>query len=242
MLNISLQTSIHSKLSFSKELDFIRKKHINSFDVFFDKSLPSDLSECDIKKLLDQKALGVQFTVHAPIEDYRGHKPFFSELITFCRLVSAYSLTIHFDQLSEASIAYFIEHLGETKLSIENTIPDINEITGKNYLSSMQEFRQKFNVFSTLDFGHAFVNGHEPLSYMKQLESKEVPISTFHCHNNEGKKDSHNTLQNGFINFELLIRYIKQNYPTSVLIIERWEDDLASFNYLNNLIGHECKV
>ena len=236
MLNTSLQTSINSGLSFAEELDFMGKHKIKNLDIFFDKSLPSDLSDTDIEKLLWHKDQGVQFTVHAPIENYTEDNAFYSEIIAFCQLVNAYSLTIHFDQLSENTVSYFVDNLGNTKLAIENTIPDKNQLTGKDYIASMAAFAKKFNIYATLDFGHAFVNGHEPLAYMKALEKNMVPISTFHCHNNEGSKDSHNKVQDGSIDFEILIQYIKQNYTTAVMIIERWEGDLESFNYLRNLI------
>lgn len=236
MLNASLQTSLYSGLTFSEELDFFEKNNIKHVDIFFDQSLPSDLSSTDIEKLLWHKAQGMQFTVHAPIDNYSADNAFYSQLIDFCQLVNAYSLTIHFDQLSESCIRYFVDNLGNTKLAIENTIPDKSQLTGEDYLTSMAEFVKKFNVYATLDFGHAFVNGHDPLAYMKQLEKNRVPISTFHCHNNEGTKDSHNKLEGGYIDFEIVTQYIKQNYTTAVMIIERWEDDLASFNYLRNLI------
>ena len=108
------------------------------------------------------------------------------------------------------------EIFSDVTLLVENVGID----SAKNKLLDQDEFTdlckaKKFDVL--IDVGHANANSWD---MMKLIEDLKTQIRAFHLHNNDGVHDLHNRLEDGTINFEELMPFIKSKVPHANWIIE----------------------
>lgn len=236
-MKIGFQTSKHNNLSLSEESAYTKGK-ADLFDIFFDDYTVSDISEKDIKEIINLKKSGISVTTHLPIADYFEISDSYIQYIDFINRISPKTATIHFDRLSYEVIEYFISRIkSDTLLSIENTIPDYNKKYGTDYYSFMKEVSQKFNISATIDVGHAMVNKTEPLYLLEELNRLNIKISTVHLHDNDGIKDTHLPPGKGIIKFKDFFNSLKKLNIEPLMIIEHWNDNAEALNYYRSMIS-----
>jgi len=232
-LNIGFQTCKHNHLKIEEEIQLALNNGLNYFDIFFDGFSPDDVSDSQIDKILELKKEGINYTIHSAIADYKEYPKFMDRIIDFSNKIGALTFTIHFDKLSYETIDKILSKLStNTKLSIENTIPDKNYIYEKNYLEFIKEASKRFkNIYSTFDIGHCFINKYDITEYITKIIDF-TQISTFHLHNNDGITDTHNCLNKGNIDVKKIMEFLKSKNLYSIFIIEHWQDNFLSLKYI----------
>lgn len=244
-MKIGFQSSAYNGLSLFEELKFARDNHVDFFDIFFDGYLPHDISEEEYHLITEFKNDGFDFTVHLPINIDKCSESELKELSDFVQRVGPVTSTVHFNKLKWDLLEKLILLFGKnTKLCIENTIPDLNPFYNSDYLSFMNEVCKKFDVYSTFDTGHCNVNitaknqkdcGKIAL-YAKALLDSGVKILTVHNHDNLGDKDSHGFVGSGVINFDDFYSVLKNANQNPMLVIEHWNDNQKSLKNIHNLL------
>lgn len=108
------------------------------------------------------------------------------------------------------------EMFSNVRILVENTGTDIDG----NKLLDQDEFTdlckdENFDVL--IDVGHANANAW---NIKKLIEDLKDQIKGFHLHNNDGVHDLHNRLNDGTIDFDELMPFIKLKVPQASWIIE----------------------
>ncbi|HOV13976.1 MAG TPA: TIM barrel protein, partial [Spirochaetota bacterium] len=208
------------------------------FDLFFDEFLPSDLTDTEIEKIFYLKKNGFLFTLHYPIYDYSVKNSFIEELVDFSNKLEPLTVTIHFNKLTEDVLEFMLINLKKTiKLSIENVVDNINKYYDTDYLEFMKKNKKIYNIYSTFDIGHSFINNEDIITQFEKLNKPGVEISTMHIHNNDGVNDSHLSLDKGVINYKEIIAYIKEKKLNPIFVIEHWNDNLITLRILRELLN-----
>lgn len=90
-----------------------------------------------------------------------------------------------------------------------------------------------------IDIGHSHCNGWNLERLMNNLKDK---INAYHLHNNYGKKDEHNRIFDGTLDFNLFLKDYTSLTPNADLVVEYSsllsEDDNGIINDLQFLIKH----
>ncbi|MDU1912380.1 sugar phosphate isomerase/epimerase [Fusobacterium sp.] len=135
---------------------------------------------------------------------------------------------------------FLVLHTNETleneidKNIIENRIKEIVKIAEKksvkiavenvgirkNMLYNQEEYIElikKYGFYSLIDIGHALLNNWN----MKILiEILKDDIIGYHLHNNNGEKDTHQSVFNGKFDFKEIIKNIYEKTPAANLVLE----------------------
>ena len=99
-------------------------------------------------------------------------------------------------------------------------IENAGVISSQNMLFDQDEFIQickesDNNVL--IDIGHAFANGWDIEYVIRELKDK---IVSYHLHNNDGKKDSHESIRAGKLNIEEFLEIYKKYTNKADLVLE----------------------
>jgi sugar phosphate isomerase/epimerase len=78
-------------------------------------------------------------------------------------------------------------------------------------------FREKPTALSLIDIGHANVNGLNIDAFITEFGSR---VRAFHFHNNDGKRDLHNDIYSGTVDYTKIIRMVKKYCPEAVVVLE----------------------
>lgn len=108
------------------------------------------------------------------------------------------------------------EIFSNVRIIVENTGTDIdgNKLLDQNEFTDLCRDKN-FDVL--IDVGHANANSWD---IKKLVEDLKDQIKGFHLHNNDGIHDLHNRLNDGTINFNDLMPFIKSKVPQAAWIIE----------------------
>lgn len=80
-----------------------------------------------------------------------------------------------------------------------------------------EEFILKNKYKCLIDIGHAYLNEWNIESLIKKLKNN---ILGFHFHNNDGLYDRHDPISSGKIDYSKIIKLVKENVPTGVIVLE----------------------
>lgn len=236
-MKIGFQSSAYNDLSLLQELIFANEHNVDFFDIFFDGSMPCNITDKEFALIQKMRGRGFDFTVHLPINIDRCSESELLDLSDFIKNIKPVTATVHFDKLDynllEKLALYFSN---DTRLCIENTIPDYNPFMDCNYLEFMIKACKQYPVSATFDTGHCNVNltGHNKSDsgkiciLAKQLIQNGIQILTVHNHDNHGIKDEHGYIGSGNINFENFYTELKNADQSPMLVIEHWTDNLKS--------------
>ena len=231
---IGFQTSINNELSLLEELKFAMEHKIPVFDIFFDRWLPSDITEEEfalIHKIQVEESLF--FTVHLPIEYHSLSNSEKKSFFDFLNDIKPKTTTVHFDKITIDELQTLYNAVNSvTKISIENTIPDTN---CENYLKYLEKAKSVGTIYATIDAGHGFVNGIEAHILAEKIVTLGVEIATFHAHDNDGKRDMHLPVGEGTIKFDKLFAELKKQNVNPYIVIEHWDNNLKSYKNLRTL-------
>lgn len=78
-------------------------------------------------------------------------------------------------------------------------------------------FRKKPEALSIIDVGHANVNGLNIEAFLTEFGNR---VKAFHFHNNDGKRDLHNAVRNGTIEYPKIMEMIKKYTPEATIVLE----------------------
>ena len=108
------------------------------------------------------------------------------------------------------------EIFSNVRILVENTGTDIdgNKLLDQNEFTNLCRDKN-FDVL--IDVGHANANSWDIKRLIEDLKDQ---IQGFHLHNNDGIYDLHNRLNDGTINFNELMPFIKSKVPQAAWIIE----------------------
>ncbi len=235
---ISFQTSAYDYLSFAQEISFAIEHNVPAFEIFFDGWMPNDITETERNLLKQAAANGMKFSVHSPLRNYLTEQDIkdIMPVIKFCREWEACLMTVHFDRLSPEMIPVLHSALGEVKLSIENTIPDENAVTGQKYPEFITEMSRLYPIYATADIGHAVVNGYEPTTFLTTLLQNGVNIDCFHIHNNDGLHDQHRDITDGVIDYDKLLTFIFEHQIFAHFVTEHWGGNVKSADFFTQIL------
>lgn len=122
------------------------------------------------------------------------------------------------------SIETILKKAGDLRivLCIENMFPQ------SNFLSHPQEFQEVFDTFPdlrlTLDIGHANLGGgkNKALEFIHRYGYR---INHVHANDNFGKEDNHLPIGAGIIDFEKILRELKQSSYDDTITLEVFSRD-----------------
>lgn len=170
---------------------------------------------CDLAKLTHKDWEDTLYSYEESFKIIEKYRPKFLVLHTNEILMNK----IIDDELKK-EILKKIEYL--VKLGKKYNVDVVIENVGirENMIFSQEEYENiilKNNYKSLIDVGHAFLNDW---NIEKLIETLKNNILGFHFHNNDGLRDSHDTLFNGKIKYEDIIEIIKKNTPNAVIVLE----------------------
>lgn len=89
-------------------------------------------------------------------------------------------------------------------------------------------YRQIPNLNGIIDMGHASLTG---LNMKQMLETDGSRIHAYHFHNNDGTKDSHNSIRDGKIDYITFSELFKKYTPEARIVLEyephAWESEAS---------------
>lgn len=233
MVKFGFQSSKYNNLTLEQEIAFSDNNKIDFFDVFFDGYTPEDVKNVQLPE---------NVTFHLPIGFASMSKEKQDSFFDYINLHKPISVTIHFCELSFDILEFICKNIPDTKVCVENTIPDKSNQYPESYLEFLKEAKKKadengYKFYATFDTGHAKINGFECVEYAKKVLDTGVDVLTLHLHDNDGKSDSHwaaGSVYNG-INFSGVLEVFK-NLPYDVnAVIEHWNNNYNALEYLQNL-------
>lgn len=129
---------------------------------------------------------------------------------------------INLEELNELSKDY------NANIVIENA----GVISSQNMLFDQEEFIKickESNNDVLIDIGHAFANGWDLEYVIKELKDK---IVSYHLHNNDGDRDSHDSISYGKLSMEKFIEIYKKYTNKADLVLEYSKDYRDKVNIL----------
>ncbi|OYT55846.1 MAG: hypothetical protein B6U77_00905 [Candidatus Hecatellales archaeon ex4484_218] len=110
---------------------------------------------------------------------------------------------------------------------------------GFQTLTKVEDFEKLFNQLEFLDFSLALDVGHAYTVNQLELflEKFQDKIGHVHLHNNDGKSDSHNSLDEGGIDWMNVVKTLKNNGFNGCLIVESTSKPLESYLKLKKIFG-----
>lgn len=216
-----------------EDINFAKKNNFNTICLELSWNPNLNFSKREIKVLKQYSKDGNTICIHMPFflyvntsvdEIFMGLKKYFEKVFSFSNEIGVEIITLHAgynEQIGNYKThKYLIKNLKELiklsekyklKLSMENDdkhsdypLWDIKE--AENILNEVD------NLTFTYDPGHANTASYEQSAYKGILKER---TNIIHLHNNFGK-DSHNSLDEGDINFE---KFLYDNYNPSVIYI-----------------------
>ena len=173
------------------------------------------------KESLRQIKEAIEFTYDVGAELLTVH-PGWKDLFGYRYPDEAYALAIEgHRELAEAASAYGI------RLGIENMPPFwLSFGTDPKEIKAMIQAVNRENLGLTLDVGHANMLGANAIEeFVSTLNDK---ILLIHIHDNDGKRDQHQVIGEGTIDFHKLISLLVQAGINAPLCIESYSlDDLV---------------
>lgn len=121
---------------------------------------------------------------------------------------------INLDELNELAKDY------NANLVIENA----GVMSNNNMLFDQEEFIQvckESNYYVLIDIGHAFANGWNLEYVIRELKNK---IISYHLHNNDGERDSHDSLCEGKLNIKEFFEIYNKYTNKADLVLEYSKD------------------
>ena len=236
-MKIGFQTSKYNGLTLEDELNFAIKHNVDFFDIFFDEWLPCQITKTELEIIEKLKVKDFPFTVHLPIGTPKLSDKDLNSLLEFIRDLRPVTATIHFDKLTFELLKVISNKLKDTTvISIENTIPDNHIIYQENYIDFMKKAATDFPVQVTFDTGHCHANHYDLQQTVNKLCDNGINIATVHAHDNDGTRDTHDTIGNGNINFKAFFELLSEKKQTPMVVIEHWTDNTVSLERLRKFI------
>ena len=112
----------------------------------------------------------------------------------------------------------------------------------RNVLLDQQEFtdfcrEQHFDVL--IDIGHAHANGWD---IPRLIDDLAPQIKAYHLHNNDGERDLHHRLHEGTMDFDKILRHLREKTPAADEIIEyirTSQEGEGLYEDIRELLGNE---
>lgn len=117
----------------------------------------------------------------------------------------------------ERSIIFWKEFMDSIDGSIEVVIENVFD-NDSNILKEIIDEVNNPKLKLCLDIGHA--NCYTNISIVNWIKELNTRISHFHIHNNDGKMDLHNTIDNGTINMKEVLEAIEKYSPDATITLE----------------------
>lgn len=233
MVKFGFQSSKYNSLTLEKELEFSDKNKIDFFDVFFDDFTPEDVKNVELPDV---------FTVHLPIGFATMESEKQQQYIDYINERCPKTVTIHFCEITFDFLERFCKSISGAKICIENTVPDFHNQYSNNYVEFMKQANdlskeKGFKIYSTIDTGHAKINGQNPCELAKEIKDAGIEIAAIHLHDNDGVHDSHwaaGSVYNG-INFSDFLELFKKAENDVYAVIEHWNNNYNALEYLHSL-------
>lgn len=222
--------------SYEEIINFFKKNNIKKLE-FFIEPLDEEYTKKMLKILNEYKFESISF--HGPFR-----KCNMADLSSNSWEKTLYSYTESFKMASKYNPKFMVLHTNEgipgkiiddnLKIEILNQVANIvNE--GKKYgidvvienvgirenmvfsQNEYEEFILKNKYKCLIDIGHAYLNEWNIESLIKKLKNN---ILGFHFHNNDGLYDRHDPISSGKIDYSKIIKLVKENVPTGVIVLE----------------------
>lgn len=222
--------------SYEEIINFLKKNNIKKLE-FFIEPLDEEYTKKMLKILNEYKFESISF--HGPFR-----KCNMADLSSNSLEKTLYSYTESFKMASKYNPKFMVLHTNEgipgkiiddnLKIEILNQVANIvNE--GKKYgidvvienvgirenmvfsQNEYEEFILKNKYKCLIDIGHAYLNEWNIESLIKKLKNN---ILGFHFHNNDGLYDRHDPISSGKIDYSKIIKLVKENVPTGVIVLE----------------------
>lgn len=222
--------------SYEEIINFLKKNNIKKLE-FFIEPLDEEYTKKMLKILNEYKFESISF--HGPFR-----KCNMADLSSNSWEKTLYSYTESFKMASKYNPKFMVLHTNEgipskiiddnLKIEILNQVANIvNE--GKKYgidvvienvgirenmvfsQNEYEEFILKNKYKCLIDIGHAYLNEWNIESLIKKLKNN---ILGFHFHNNDGLYDRHDPISSGKIDYSKIIKLVKENVPTGVIVLE----------------------
>ena len=115
--------------------------------------------------------------------------------------------TIYLDKLcKEHGITLLVETLGIP----EKGLPLFSE-------DEFIEFIKKYDLSVIVDIGHMNLNNYNYVNVLKNIGKN---VKAYHLHNNDGKNDTHNRINDGTFDLNIFSSCYKKYTPSANLVIE----------------------
>lgn len=110
-------------------------------------------------------------------------------------------------------------------------------------LYSLQEYEELFDQYqealSIIDIGHAHMNGMDVEQFLAKHAQR---VKAYHFHNNDGKADQHNTIDDGTFSFSDFSEVYKRYTPTASIVLEYEPHTKLSETDLQKQINNVSKM
>ncbi|WZE73396.1 sugar phosphate isomerase/epimerase family protein [Macrococcus sp. CCM 2573] len=237
MVNIILSTNAHMNTGLQPVYEVLKKHPTVGIELFPNEK--DDLFTAELENLA--RTSGRYLTFHGPYFDIEHSAPKGTDEYKY-----AMECVIKTLQLSkELGIKYFVFHHNNREIDIDKSDmiresnKNLDEITNianeygveilienagvnqrKNALFNEDEFidvcMEKSNPV-LIDVGHVHANGWDIERVIVALKDK---IQSYHLHNNDGKHDEHNRIEDGTFDYDYFFELYKKYTPESDLILE----------------------
>lgn len=99
------------------------------------------------------------------------------------------------------------------------------------------------NLKTCLDFGHLNLISSN-ISSVEWIESLEKHLYSVHVHNNNGRYDSHNSIENGTIDYEVIFEKLLEVNISPKIAIETFNLEYArsSLDIINNIVNKKLSI
>lgn len=235
-INIGFSTLLNTDIV--KDVDFAIKNKFNVLSVELSWKPNMDYSTEEVSALNKFSSQGGIIILHAPFflvtnssinELASGVINYLNRVLKFAKDINAKSITLHGGYNEQIEIVrtnkYLLKNLKDIlsiakkqriSLSIENDDKDSNYPLWK--LEEVMEILKKVKGINfTYDPGHANTTDINVYDF---LDKTKDYINIIHLHNNYGK-DSHNSLNEGTINYKHLFQqFIEKCNPKTIYILE----------------------
>lgn len=237
MVNIILSTNAHMNTGLQPVYEVL-EKHPNVGIELFPNEKNAEFS-AELEKLA--RTSGRYLTFHGPYFDIEHSAPKGTEEYEYAMECVMKTLELS----KELGIKYFVFHHSNKEIDpdktdmIKESNKNLDEITDiakdygveilienagvnqrKNALLNEDEFivvcLEKPNPV-LIDVGHVHANGWNIERVIVSLKDK---IQSYHLHNNDGKHDEHNRIEDGTFDYDRFFELYKEHTPEADLILE----------------------
>lgn len=196
-----------------------------------------DINYSETKVMVESKIKGInKFTFHGPfnelfpsaidtkarklamdrfIESYNLSKKYSSKKIVFHS--GFYGNMYYPIFFKERSIIFWREFMEKIDGSVEVVIENVFDNDPDVLIDIIDEVNN-LNLKLCLDIGHA--NCYSNIGVVEWIKRLNTRIGHYHIHNNDGKMDLHNTIDNGTINMKEVLETIEKYSPNATITLE----------------------